>query len=329
MDVMIGSTHWNGGHRVTVERAIIHPDYDRRRFLNDIALLKLSSSTNDEKHSSPSTSNLEQFLSPNSPHQTSSLYSDNKNVFDVSQLPYSSMGSSSSLYGSSAYPNFSNLPLDTSKTTSSSDDTSALLQQTEGQNNIWNTEETTEDNSFFKKKKSKSDWFFDTGKQPFNLVESQIVDDKYDEMNNRIANENKKKKTVSEYFKIRARNINLESSIENKTNETDTSTDELNSINKKQSKGKERQEYRDISEFEANSIKIPEYFMQFKGTATVVGWGLVSESDRVGTDHLMAANVRILENEKCKNYKNFEDDSQICAGYSNGGVDACAGSHLG
>lgn len=323
LDVMAGSTHWNGGTRISVERTVVHPDYDRRRFLNDIALLKLSSSPSSihaEVGGGPFYSNpshLESFSAPSSP--LSSSYSDHKNIFDVpaSLFPSSSSSQSlsqlSSLSSMGTDPNFPNLPLD-SKT---SDDPSASLLQSDSHNSIWeeNTADESDPNAFFKRKKSKADWFFD----------SQIVDDKDDEMNNRL-NENFKKNTVSEYFKIRARS-NVESTAESSAvqqtnNETAVSgkksADGADALSKLG--GKER--FRNEPEFEADAIKLPEYFMQFKGTATVVGWGLISESDRVGTDHLMAANVRILENDECKNYKNFEEDTQICAGYSNGGVDA-------
>lgn len=62
----------------------------------------------------------------------------------------------------------------------------------------------------------------------------------------------------------------------------------------------------------------------FSGTATVTGWGLVSELDRKGSDYLQAANVNLLTPAACRNYKNFEEETQICAGYENGGTDACA-----
>ena len=114
----------------------------------------------------------------------------------------------------------------------------------------------------------------------------------------------------------------MESSAQQSSNETAVSGKKADSDTLSSNFGSSKERFRNEHEFEADAIKLPEYFMQFKGTATVVGWGLISESDRVGTDHLMAANVRILENDECKNYKNFEEDTQICAGYSNGGVDA-------
>ena len=306
--------------RISVERVIVHPDYDKRRFLNDIAILKLSSSPpgapNHHLHSNPL--HLESFSSPNS--QLTSSYSDNKNTFDISPSLFPSSSSAQSLaqlsslsaFGSSSSDSsFSNLPLD-KPSSSSADDTSNLMQMDSGTNSIWGENAAEDSDSFFKKKKSKTDWFFD----------SQIDE----EMNNRLVDDNgrKKKNTVSEYFKIRARssveNSQRQQNSINETTATETKAKQLN--------GKE-QKFRNVHEFDVDAIKIPEYFMQFKGTATVVGWGLVSESDRVGTDHLMAANVRILENDQCKNYKNFEEDTQICAGYSNGGVDACAGDSGG
>lgn len=318
---MAGSTHWNGGTRISVERTVIHPDYDRRRFLNDIALLKLSSSPSsihaDTSGSGGSSlysnpSHLESFSEPSSP--LSSSYSDHKNIFDVpaSLFPSSSSSQSlsqlSSLSSMGTDPNFPNLPLD-SKT---SDDPSASLMQSDSHNSIWeeNTADESDPNAFFKRKKSKTDWFFD----------SQIVDDKDDEMNNRLS-DHFKKNTVSEYFKIRARsNVDSNADSAKETNNGTAISGKKAANGSDVLGGKER--FRNEPEFEADAIKLPEYFMQFKGTATVVGWGLISESDRVGTDHLMAANVRILENDECKNYKNFEEDTQICAGYSNGGVDA-------
>lgn len=56
----------------------------------------------------------------------------------------------------------------------------------------------------------------------------------------------------------------------------------------------------------------------------MTGWGLVSELDRKGSDYLQAANVNLLSPVTCHNYKNFREDSQICAGYEHGGTDACA-----
>ena len=89
-------------------------------------------------------------------------------------------------------------------------------------------------------------------------------------MNNRL-NDNFKKNTVSEYFKIRAR-ANVESSgSQQPSNETAVSAKEADSsMPSKFGSGKER--FRNEHEFEADAIKLPEYFMQFKGTATVVGW---------------------------------------------------------
>ena len=325
MDVMVGSTHWNGGTRIGVERAVIHPEYDRRRFINDIALLKLSSNpvfdSENQIYANPS-SNLDSFSSSSNSPLTSS-YSDNKNIFDIPTSLFPSSSSSQSLSQlaslsslSNTDTNFPNLPPLDSKI---SDDT---LSQSDSHNSIWNDENTEESssgdtNSFFKRKKSKTDWFFDT--------QQLMIDDKDDEMNNRLNEDNNKKDIVSEYFKIRARSNVEAASAQEKTNDTISEDDKKPN----QNSSIKVQKYRDSHEFDADAIKIPEYFMQFKGTATVVGWGLVSESDRLGTDHLMAANVRILENDQCKNYKNFEEDTQICAGYSNGGVDACAGDSGG
>lgn len=309
---MAGSTHWNGGVRIRVERAVIHPEYDRRRFVNDIALLKLASSpsgassiqTSDNQiYANPS--NLDSFTSSQNSPLTSS-YSDNKNIFDIptSLFPSSSSAQSlsqlSSLSSLGSDPNFPNLPLDSKL----SDDTNL---QSDSHNSIWGdteNESESEANSFFKKKKSKNEWYFD----------SQLNDDKDDETNNRLSDNYKKKKdTISEYFKISARS-SKENSLDKLSNGTANDEDKKkrghNLLNNKQSLIKD-QKYRNVNEFDVDAIKLPEYFMQFKGTATVVGWGLVSESDRVGTDHLMAANVRILENDQCKNYKNFEEDSQV------------------
>ena len=45
LQVMAGSNHWNEGQRMRVLSTLIHPHYDKRRFLNDIALLRLESVT--------------------------------------------------------------------------------------------------------------------------------------------------------------------------------------------------------------------------------------------------------------------------------------------
>lgn len=133
--------------------------------------------------------------------------------------------------------------------------------QSDSHNSIWeeNAADESDPNAFFKRKKSKTDWFFD----------SQTTD-KDDEMNNRL-NDNFKKNTVSEYFKIRARaNVESGDSSQQSSNETAVSAKKADSnTSSKFGSGKER--FRNEHEFEADAIKLPEYFMQFKGTATVVG----------------------------------------------------------
>ncbi|KAF5271074.1 hypothetical protein FQR65_LT00493 [Abscondita terminalis] len=65
--------------------------------------------------------------------------------------------------------------------------------------------------------------------------------------------------------------------------------------------------------------------------ATVAGWGWTNENTQVGSrgDKLQKAKVNILETETCQKWyksqgkKTKIHESQICAGYEQGGIDSC------
>ncbi|XP_037533972.1 hyaluronan-binding protein 2 [Nematolebias whitei] len=68
------------------------------------------------------------------------------------------------------------------------------------------------------------------------------------------------------------------------------------------------------------------------GTAcTISGWGATEQSD-YGSNHLLEANVLLINQEKCSNrdvYGSVLDPTMFCAGYLQGGVDSCQGDSGG
>ncbi|XP_077351263.1 factor VII-activating protease [Festucalex cinctus] len=64
---------------------------------------------------------------------------------------------------------------------------------------------------------------------------------------------------------------------------------------------------------------------------TISGWGATEDSDN-GSNHLLEANVLLINQEKCsdsKIYGSVLDNSMFCAGHLQGGVDACQGDSGG
>ncbi|XP_077470117.1 factor VII-activating protease [Stigmatopora argus] len=64
---------------------------------------------------------------------------------------------------------------------------------------------------------------------------------------------------------------------------------------------------------------------------TISGWGATEESD-YGSNHLLEANVLLINQEKCsesKIYGSSLDNTMFCAGYLQGGVDSCQGDSGG
>lgn len=62
----------------------------------------------------------------------------------------------------------------------------------------------------------------------------------------------------------------------------------------------------------------------------VTGWGLQNELGGF-PDELQEVAVKIIDQSECKKYSGYENISEnmICAGYANGGRDACAGDSGG
>lgn len=64
---------------------------------------------------------------------------------------------------------------------------------------------------------------------------------------------------------------------------------------------------------------------------TISGWGATEDSD-LGSNHLLEANVLLINKEKCsepKIYGKVLDGGMFCAGYLQGGVDSCQGDSGG
>lgn len=75
-------------------------------------------------------------------------------------------------------------------------------------------------------------------------------------------------------------------------------------------------------------IELPKYGEEFTGEATVTGWGKTTVDSEVGSSSLNALDVEVLEDEDCSRYSSsFEADYNICAGYREGGRDACIVRH--
>lgn len=80
---------------------------------------------------------------------------------------------------------------------------------------------------------------------------------------------------------------------------------------------------------------IPDEDVCFKEGVPCVatGWGLMDFYDITSVSStLQEVAVRVISNEKCKTYPDYSDklqDSMICAGYKDGGRDACAGDSGG
>ena len=67
-------------------------------------------------------------------------------------------------------------------------------------------------------------------------------------------------------------------------------------------------------------------------TCVVVGWGYMDEAGQHGfPTELQEAPVKIFDNEHCRKFPAYGvvDDNMICAGWINGGVDACGGDSGG
>jgi len=67
-----------------------------------------------------------------------------------------------------------------------------------------------------------------------------------------------------------------------------------------------------------------------KTPCIVTGWGLQNELGGF-PDELQEVAVKIIEQKECKKYRGYENisDNMVCAGYANGGRDACAGDSGG
>lgn len=76
------------------------------------------------------------------------------------------------------------------------------------------------------------------------------------------------------------------------------------------------------------SICLPKIDRDFIGSATVAGWGLTTSRSVTASEILMAVDVNLLEATACRSYKIFRPDLMICAGYLEGGKDACQVSQL-
>ncbi|XP_019947231.2 hyaluronan-binding protein 2-like [Paralichthys olivaceus] len=64
---------------------------------------------------------------------------------------------------------------------------------------------------------------------------------------------------------------------------------------------------------------------------TISGWGATEES-RFGSNHLLQANVLLINQQKCSEptvYGRIMDNTMLCAGYLQGGVDSCQGDSGG
>ena len=61
-----------------------------------------------------------------------------------------------------------------------------------------------------------------------------------------------------------------------------------------------------------------------------VGWGKTVDGDIFGAEALREARVPLIDDRDCRRAFDFElTASQMCAGYSEGGVDTCAGDSGG
>ncbi|XP_015781247.1 transmembrane protease serine 12 isoform X2 [Tetranychus urticae] len=81
-----------------------------------------------------------------------------------------------------------------------------------------------------------------------------------------------------------------------------------------------------------NSICLPrEKDTNFNGKGTIAGWGRTSEGGFDTSETLLAADVDILNDGKCREYYSdrFKSGKQICAGIEEGGRDSCQGDSGG
>lgn len=79
-----------------------------------------------------------------------------------------------------------------------------------------------------------------------------------------------------------------------------------------------------------NAVCLPEPEREFHGTATVSGWGKLSEDGKL-SETLRAVNVTMMSDSECRAYygKHRIEDKMTCAGFEYGGKDACQGDSGG
>lgn len=77
-------------------------------------------------------------------------------------------------------------------------------------------------------------------------------------------------------------------------------------------------------------ICLPKAEENFKGMATVAGWGKLEQKSNVGSRLLMSLDVNILDDSVCQGYgTGFVPGNNICAGFEGGVKDACSGDSGG
>jgi len=79
-----------------------------------------------------------------------------------------------------------------------------------------------------------------------------------------------------------------------------------------------------------SSKKLDRIFAKDGNCSTVTGWGRRAENDDRGSNVLMKAALPLVPAQQCRQANTYlEPETQLCAGYEEGGVDSCQGDSGG